>query len=70
MADGGGGGVSLFGRPKGRGESRARRTFQSVINISSPKIVGERGGGWGGDFRTYHFSLTYRSLYNFSVIFS
>ena len=31
--------------PKGRGESRARWAFQSIINISFPKIV---GGGEGG----------------------
>ena len=44
----------LFG-PIGRGESRARLTFQSLYNISFPKIAGEREGGGGGDFRTYHF---------------
>ena len=31
----------LFG-PKGHGGSRARRTFQSLSNISFPKIAGER----------------------------
>ena len=45
---GGGGGVrvSCFARPKGRGGSRARRTFQALIlNISFPKIAVERGRG-------------------------
>ena len=37
----------LFG-PKGRGESRARLTFQSLYNISFPKIAGEREGRGGG----------------------
>ena len=33
---------------QGRGRSRARRTFQSLINISFLKIIGEGGGGGGG----------------------
>ena len=37
----------LFG-PKGRGGSRARRTFQLLSNISFPKIAAEREGGGGG----------------------
>jgi hypothetical protein len=42
---GGGGRVSCFARPKGRCGSRARRTFQALINISFPKIAVERGRG-------------------------
>jgi hypothetical protein len=49
--------------PKGRGESRARWTFQSIINISFPKIVGGGGGG-AENFSDIPFSLTYRNLYN------
>jgi hypothetical protein len=59
------GGVSLFARPKGRGGSRAQRKFQSLIDFSFPKIVGEEK-----HFLTYPFSVTYRNLYTFSVIFS
>jgi hypothetical protein len=40
--------VSYFARPKGRAQSHARRTIQSLINISFLKIVDERGGGGGG----------------------
>ena len=65
---GAGEGGACFARLKGRGGSRARRTFQALINISFPKIVA--GGKREKNFRTYHFPLTCRNLYNFSVIFS
>ena len=55
--------------PKGRGGSRARRTFQALFNISFPKIVGEQGRG-RKNCRTCNFSLHYRNSYNFSVTFS
>ena len=57
----GGGGGACFARPKRRGRSRARRTFQALINISFPKIIGERERE-GKHFRTYHISLTYPNL--------
>jgi hypothetical protein len=51
----------------GSGTSLARWTFQSLINISFPKIVGEREGE--KHFWAYNLSITYSNLYNFSAIF-
>ena len=68
----GGGGVrvSCFARPKGRCGSRARRTFQALINISFPKIAVERGRGASNiqGLLGIHICTVYidRSMHNFS----
>jgi hypothetical protein len=63
LKQGGGGVVSQLSTP-----------FQSLINLSFPKIVGTYNLEGYNIFGTYHFSLTfelmYRNLLNFSVIFS
>jgi hypothetical protein len=58
---------ACFIQPKRHGESHAQQTFQSLINISFPKIVGT-GGGWEKNFGpTILFSPKFFS--NIFVIF-
>ena len=67
---GGGGGELVLPDQKGHGKSCARRTFQSLINICFPKIV---GGGGGGKFsfilinlsKNFLQLLLFHKLFNF-----
>ena len=50
----------------------ACRTVTWVLRLGEgfELVLPDQKGQGGGDFRTYHFSLSYRNFYNFSVIVS